>query len=183
MAEKCAGTHHTTGERCRKWPIRGATVCTSHGGAAPQVRAKAAERVAEQKFDDTMRRELARLDVEPVDDPLTALSLLAGQAVAFKDALAERVNALKSFRYEDMRGAEQLRSEMALWERALDRCERFCTSMARLGLDERRAKVEERQVELVKDALAAALADMGLGATQQQEAMGHVARHLRSVSR
>src|SRR5689334_2685358 len=115
MAEKCKGTNRRTGKPCGNYPIKGAKVCRSHGGSAPQVRAKAAERVAEQQFEKKMGRELARLDVEPVGDPLTALSMLAGQAVAFKDALAERVNELKAIRYEDARGSEQLRSEVALW--------------------------------------------------------------------
>lgn len=34
------------GERCKKYPIEGAVVCASHGGAAPQVRRKAQERIA-----------------------------------------------------------------------------------------------------------------------------------------
>lgn len=36
-----------TGEPCKNWPIRGGTVCRSHGGSAPQVRNKANERIAE----------------------------------------------------------------------------------------------------------------------------------------
>jgi hypothetical protein len=181
VKRKCTA-HTSKGKPCRKAPVLGADVCTSHGGAAPQVRAKAAERVAEEKLDKAMRRELARLDVNPVDDPLTVLSTLAGQALAFKDALAERVNVLQAIRYQDARGSEQLRSEVALFERAMDRCERFCHSMAKLNIDERRARVEEKQVELVKHALASALADMGMGPAEQREAMGHVARHLRAVA-
>lgn len=181
MKRTCSG-HTSKGKPCGRPPIRGGTVCPSHGGSAPQVRAKAEERVADQEFNKAMRRELARLEVDPVDDPLTVLSMLAGQALAFKDALAERVNTLQSIRYEDMRGSEQLRSEVALFERAMDRCERFCSSMAKLNIDERRARVEEKQVELVKHALASALADMGMGPAEQREAMGHVARHLRAVA-
>lgn len=32
------------GERCKAWAIRGGFVCRAHGGAAPQVRAKAQQR-------------------------------------------------------------------------------------------------------------------------------------------
>lgn len=181
MKRTCSG-HTSKGKPCGRPPIHGGNVCPSHGGAAPQVRAKAEERVAEEKLGKAMRRELARLEVNPVDDPLTVLSTLAGQALAFKDALAERVNTLQSIRYEDARGSEQLRSEVALFERAMDRCERFCSGMAKLNIDERRARVEEKQIELVKHALASALADMGLGLAEQREAMGHVARHLRAVA-
>lgn len=45
-AVQCGATARSTGARCRRWTIRGATVCQVHGGAAGQVRRKAAERVA-----------------------------------------------------------------------------------------------------------------------------------------
>jgi hypothetical protein len=37
--------HRTNGQPCKRWAIRGATVCASHGGLAPQVRAAAARRI------------------------------------------------------------------------------------------------------------------------------------------
>ncbi|GAA4376873.1 hypothetical protein [Nocardioides caricicola] len=43
-AERCIARNRF-GERCKKYPIEGATVCASHGGAAPQVRRKAQERI------------------------------------------------------------------------------------------------------------------------------------------
>ncbi|MFJ5984325.1 hypothetical protein [Lentzea sp. NPDC092896] len=153
-----------------------------HGGSAPQVKAKAAERVAQQQFDKAMSQALASLDVAPVDNPLTVLAELAGQAVAFKNALAQRVNHLQdNIRYQDARGSEQLRSEVALWERALDRCERFCVSMARLNIDDRLVKVEEAQIELVLAALDAGLIAINVGHDQRIEAKVAAARHLRSV--
>lgn len=33
------------GERCQRWALKGAAVCTHHGAAAPQVRRKAQERI------------------------------------------------------------------------------------------------------------------------------------------
>ena len=37
--------HRKNGDQCKRWAIRGATVCATHGGMAPQVRKKAAERI------------------------------------------------------------------------------------------------------------------------------------------
>jgi hypothetical protein len=37
--------HRKNGEQCKKAPINGGAVCQKHGGGAPQVKAKAAERV------------------------------------------------------------------------------------------------------------------------------------------
>ena len=67
-------------------------------------------------------------------DPLTALRQLAGEALALKDLLAERVSELQSWRYESVLGAEQLRSELVLLERSLDRAQKFALDLARLDL-------------------------------------------------
>lgn len=42
----CVAKSRTTGQRCKRRPIRGGTVCKFHGGAAPQTIAKAKERLA-----------------------------------------------------------------------------------------------------------------------------------------
>lgn len=175
--DRCGALVKATGESCKRWPIKGGRRCPSHGGAAPQVRAAAAERVVEQRT----RKQLARMDVAPVADPLTALAEIAGQVVAFKDAIAAKVNELLEIRFEDHKGSEQLRSEVAVFERALDRCERFLTAMAKLNIDERMARVSETQARLVEDALAAVLGEMGLSHDQQREARRGVASRLRVI--
>lgn len=43
----CSAVSSQTGEPCRKPPIRGASVCASHGGSAPQVRDAARRRMLE----------------------------------------------------------------------------------------------------------------------------------------
>jgi hypothetical protein len=44
-AQRCRATK-LDGTPCRKWALRGAPVCRTHGGSIPAVRQKAAERVA-----------------------------------------------------------------------------------------------------------------------------------------
>lgn len=41
---RCTATNRH-GEQCRKWAMKGSVVCNKHGGAAPQVRRKAQERI------------------------------------------------------------------------------------------------------------------------------------------
>jgi hypothetical protein len=158
FAIRCTAKSSRTGEPCRAWAVRGARVCSAHGGRAPQVAAAAKRRLLEQ---DVMA-ELAKLDLEPLGDPLTQLALLAAQAAWWKDAMAERVNRLTSLRYEGTGSGEQLRAEVALWERALDRCEKFLSSMARLNIDERLAKISEDQGRLIADFVGAALRHFGI---------------------
>jgi hypothetical protein len=175
QARRCKG-HKANGDACPNWAMNGQLVCHAHGGRAPQNKAKGAERTAEQ----AARRELARLNVAPVDDPLTEMARIAGQVVAWKDVLAGKVNDLGSLRYSNESG-EQLRAEVELWERALDRCERFLSAMARMNIEERLARVTEKQVEQMSAALTATLAEMGLSHDQQRDARTRVARHLRAV--
>lgn len=42
---KCKGHSSRTRKPCQKAPIKGGTVCRTHGGAAPQVKAAAQERL------------------------------------------------------------------------------------------------------------------------------------------
>jgi len=173
----CGGKLHGRDGTCEQtagWgtPHPGHGRCKLHGGCAPSGRAAGAESQA--------RAELARLGVPPVDNALTALAAIAGEVVAWKDMLAAKVNELSSLRYKT-EGGEQLRAEVALWERALDRCGKFLVDMAKLDIDERLARVTEQQAEQISAALTAVLAEMGLSQDQQRAARAGVARHLRAV--
>lgn len=147
--------------------------CKLHGGSTRDHKTAALRAEAD--------RALADLNAPPVDNPLTELARITGQVVAWKDALAEKVNELTSIRYST-EGGEQLRAEVALFERALDRCERFLTAMARLNIDERLARIEQQQVDLITYAVTAVLEELGLPTEQQVEARRGIARHLRVVS-
>lgn len=158
------------------------------------MKAAAARRVAEAQ----VLRGLARLDVAPIDDPLTELSKLAGQVVAWKDALGEQVNRLSTgtcsgcggedpelaeLRYAASgAGTEQLRAEVALFERALDRCAQVLGLIAKLGIDDRMARISERQADAVVRAVEAALAHAGVTGQPAAEARQVAARSLRAVA-
>lgn len=43
--DRCTATASSTGERCKQPAIPGGNVCRFHGGSAPQVKAKAQERL------------------------------------------------------------------------------------------------------------------------------------------
>jgi hypothetical protein len=169
--ERCTATSKTTGQRCGKYPKKHFTVCRNHGAASPNAQAKAAERLAEEQA----RAALDRMNIVPVDDPLTELSLLAGQVLAWKDLIADKVHELNSYRYEGEH-AEQLRGEVVLFERAMDRCISVLNVIAKLNIDERLAAITERQAKQLEDALFAAFDAAGLtiNDTDQKEA---VARH------
>jgi len=126
---------------------------------------------------------LAQLDVAPVSDPFTELSKLAGQVTVWKDQLAAKVNDLTALRYEAHgAGTEQLRAEVALFERALDRCMTVLVAMTKLGIEERLARISERQAETVLRAVDAALSHAGVGGPAAVEARKVAARELRGAA-
>lgn len=156
MAACAANT--TKGEPCRKPAIVGGTVCSTHGGSAPQVRRAAARRLAEAQA----ARAIADVVVEPIANPLDALAELAAEAAAWKSHLANVVAELKDqFRFTDEKGAEHLDARVALFERAMDRCQRYLTDWVRLGFEERRVALEEARVRLVGVFVFGVLAELG----------------------
>lgn len=68
---KCIAHKHT-GEPCRRYAIRGGTVCPVHGGTAPQVRRKAAQRLNKLEDQAMMRAIMRRRRGDYQDPPVPA---------------------------------------------------------------------------------------------------------------
>lgn len=169
------------GNRCSLWAMKGLTVCYRHGGATKAARKAGERRVTEQEVERRARQLLASKGASPVENPLRALSQAAGEVLAFKDALGDMVNNLEEIRYKGGAG-EQIRAEVVLYERALDRAGTFLANIARLNIDERLAAIDEKQAEAVVRAIEAALAYAGVTGDNAVEAKKVAARHLRAVT-
>lgn len=83
---KCSGTVRSTGLPCGRWAINGGTVCASHGGRAPQVKAAAARRVA-------VAEAQRRLDIPANVDPRDALTEELARSIAWVRWLGSKVDA------------------------------------------------------------------------------------------
>ena len=177
---KCGGTNRQ-GEPCRnaagyKTDHAGFGNCAFHGGATPTGRVSALNKEA--------ARLLYRHDATPCGDPLEALQRLAGRALALEETIGHLVNDLSSIRYEagGEGGGEQLRAEVAVLERAMDRCGKLLVDIAKLNIDERLVRVTEKQAAMAEKALLSTLGEMGLDAGQQTEACERLGRHLSLVA-
>lgn len=96
---RCSGTSNTTGERCKKWSLRGTTVCRSHGGALPTVR-ETAEAVVE-----SARMELMGM----ADDAVEVIRDLMKAGVADQVRLKAAENVLNRTGIKD---AEEVKVEV-----------------------------------------------------------------------
>lgn len=178
MGRRRCTARRTDGNPCGNRPLKGQAVCKFHGGNTRQAKAAAVRRQVEVEA----RQVLAELGVPAVEDPLAQLLKLAGEVLAWQRATAALVNGLEDgIRYRGANGAEQLRAEIALYERAMDRAVNVLSAIARLGIDERLVQVTEKQADAVVGALNAALAAAGVGGEQAELARRAAARHLRSV--
>lgn len=176
---KCGGKKKQGEGTCTQaagWgtPHPGTGRCKLHGGCAPSSVIAGIEEQA--------RRLLYKHNAAPVADPLEALQRLAGRALALEETIGELVNNLRSVRYETEAGGEQLRSEVAVLERAMDRCGKILVDIAKLNIEERMARVTEAQAEMAEKALMATLGELGFTPQQQRDAQVKLGRHLRAVS-
>lgn len=130
--------------------------CKLHGGSTANHRKSAMAQVVRADAEALLAHE----GLTDIENPVEELARLAVEAWAMKDALAARVNALAEVRFVDGKGSEQLRAEVVLYERALDRTGKFLEVLARLGYEARRDQVNRELgdrmaaiIERVLDAL------------------------------
>lgn len=145
--------HKSNGDPCGQPATGGTNVCDYHGARAPQVRKAARRRVVNAQA----AKELKGLEYEPVDNPVEVLQDLAGKA----SAIAELI-AAKAADADDTASIEALGA-------ALDRAHKFAESLQRLGLDERRLKLEEAQARVMWAALQRSMDAVGLPTAQQAQ--------------
>lgn len=75
---KCKAHSSRTGLPCKRWAIKGATVCRHHGGAAPQVQAKAEQRL--------------RAMVDPMLDKLHTLAMQTDNLKVASDCVRDALD-------------------------------------------------------------------------------------------
>jgi len=103
---------------------------------------------------------------------------LAAEVWASKEYFKSKIESL---RYEHHAG-EQLRAEVALYERALDRCMKVLGEITRLGISERRARIQEAQAVLIVQAFQRVLDRLELSPQQKIVATQVVPQELRALS-
>lgn len=175
---RCTGHSSRTGAPCKLSPVHGATVCHKHGGSAPQVKRAAARRLVEAEIRDLFGKALPQ--VEAVDNPLAAYAEFAGRVMAWMQLMDSLLGDLRTVGYAGKAG-EQIRAEVLLYERAMDRANVVLSSYARLNIDTRLAAITEQQAAIVLRAIEAVIDHLGVTGSDAAEARRVGAAHLRLV--
>jgi hypothetical protein len=149
--------------------------CKFHGGCTPSSSKAAAEQETRYLLGQLVP------DREPVEDPAAELRRIASLALTWMEACGSAIADLKNFRFLDAKGAEQLRSEIPMFERSMERAANLVAVIARLGLDEREVAVSEAKAQMLLRALEAGLAEHGITGPQAAAIKQATGRHLRLI--
>jgi P27 family predicted phage terminase small subunit len=176
---KCGGKKKQSEGTCTQaagWgtPHPGTGRCKLHGGCAPSSVTAGVTAQAEKL--------LYQRDAPPVTNPLEALQRLAGRALALEEVIGEKVNELKGLRYESGGGGEQIRGELQLLERSMDRAGKLLVDIAKLNIEEKLAGVRAATAQMLEEALALALQKSGADVSGQAAAREEFKRRLRVVA-
>lgn len=179
LPKRCIARSKSTGERCKKAPITGGTVCLAHGGGAAQVRAAGARNAALAK---------AQRYADVDDGPRTPaevyreLQRTAGIVVSLRDEMLARVETLNHLRYTSAIGTEQTRAEYGLLLKLIDQTVSVGKTIAALDLDTRLASIARTQGDMVSTALRRALDAGNLSDNQRRAVEERLAVELRAVT-
>lgn len=155
-------------------PHPGQGRCKLHGGCAPSS-VTAGINAQAQKL-------LWKHDAAPVTNPLEALQHLAGRFAYAEEVIGEKVNDLKSWRYEGEESGEQLRAEVALLERFMLNLGRFLVDLAKLNIEERLAGIRKQTADMLERALDASLEASGATLEGKAKAREAFKRNLKVVA-
>lgn len=196
---------------CGNYPVHGATVCRFHGGAAPQTKAKAAEREAAAAMDRVLRFAIGEVDPKwegmSPDEQLLMEVNRSAQAVEW---LAAQVGELTvpdpsdTSVFSDVVGVDEEGNEIVrvnrftlygpdhnddlgihpLWKKLdeeRDRHARFCKLAIDAGISERIVRLAESQAQQLVGIILAVIDGLGLGARQREDARRIAAAKLREI--
>jgi hypothetical protein len=182
IKRRCVGTVQSTGQPCKQAAIEGAVVCNAHGGKMPNIKKAAALRVTEAKVRaqiDDMRDVVQLTSVGDIYDDLLEV---ASVCRAWRRILQDRVSYLSDLHTYQTESGEQVRADVLLFERALERSAKVGEMLARLNLDERRQAIDERTAATIALLIQGVVSDLGLPAEEQQRAEQLVIQRVRELA-
>lgn len=156
------------GVRCKKWAIKGGTVCNSHGGNLPQVQAKAKERWDRNKARVHVTKEMEKMKerglletdgegLHPLEHLLEELYHSAGVVAV----LGRMVGELEDVTQYGEGGRDQ-HVIYRMWSEERDRHVRFAAMALKAGVQERQIQIAEKQAELIAGAIRNILRELGV---------------------
>lgn len=176
-------------DACHQFAVNGTEPprCKNHGANPGSLSNKqAGTRVVEGRVTDRLVEIMGDhgerlMRPAAIGDPLSELLDLAAEIRTWKEIMREVCAYLltkQHLRYSHKSYGEQVRAEVLLYERALERLATILIQIGKLGIERKLAEITAAQVQRVDRALTAALTATGLDLVAQQEARAVLAREL-----
>lgn len=181
---KCCASK-TRGGRCGQYAIRGAIVCRTHGGSAPQSREAARRRLFEQRVKSEVSELMTQYEDETGDeviDPLETLIEMLKHAKLMARLLASLTVGSGVLAIEDSRGdlkSHPLAGQHEYW---VERCARFAKLAIDSGVEERRVQIAESHAAAMVAAVQSSFDALDLTPEQAAKAPQVVAALLRAIA-
>lgn len=176
----CHGLKHRKGVVCGNTEfLPGTGKCLQHGGSNGNIQDKAYRRGA---LAEVQRWSGGSQPAEVVlfpNNPFEVLQSTLNSVNDFKSLIERKIEAMneegEDWRFTDKAGGEQLRSEIALYERALDRAVRAATALSKLNIEERYLAISEKQATSIIYIISTVLQRIpGITESQKQAAIAMV---------
>ncbi len=159
---------------CGARPVPGYPLCQRHMSRA-NIKDIRLVRGADISFEE-IRGQL-------IDNPLEELAALVSEVSLYKDYCARKVAALQGQERYNSKTGEQLRAEVALYERSLDRLGRLLVDWSKLRIDERLAAIEEKKADTIISIIRGGLKDAeGLTDEGRKRVERYVVKELRAAA-
>jgi hypothetical protein len=180
----CAAKAKSTGGLCTSRALIGTNPprCRIHAGR------KSATIRAERQVALTADRiygQYPGVDRTTNDNSLDDLLRIKNEALRWLEVCRTMLGGLSEVRYKSRSAGEQLRAEVALWERSLDRCARICADLVRLGIEDRvmrtNTHITNQDAERMHEAVILSLAELGHD-PHDPTTTQVVARHIRNAT-
>lgn len=198
-ARRCWGRSKQKGGQCGSAALPGQNVCRHHGGASKQARAKAQERIVEERARGLMATYGRKIETTATEALLDEVQWTAGHVAWLRERVQEIESAATGpdgnnplvwgVTREKTGGQDFGTTEEAapniwlkLYQTERAHLVKVCAEAIKAGIEERRIKLAESQGALLAGVIRAILGDLELTAEQQAKVAVVVPRHLRAVS-
>jgi hypothetical protein len=202
IVRQCAGhisSGPRAGHRCHHSANQGMTVCGSHGGRAPQVKAAAKRRVTEEQIEAAAAKWAPHVKVSAADALTAELARTNGLVLWLEAKCAELDDPVwgtesRTLRTNPGGGADRTQPQVEVtqsarvhvyvaWlERERDRLHRIAADMERLGLEHRVVRVTEAQGLQLARVVRGILDDLHLTPEQKARIPEIVPRRIRELA-
>lgn len=190
----CAGHKKATGKPCGKDPIKGGTVCTHHGGRAPQVEKAAKRNLAKQEVVKAAARLGGSIDANPIDVLLEQVREAAANVTVLRDWIREMLKI-----DVDHSGAIAIPEQVVYFEKGgthvpaaphimvtlynqeRDRLVKYAKLCLDAGVEERRVQLAELQGRRLSEVVKAAVEAMKPTDAQRADAFKAAAAMMKRI--